>query len=180
MRFQGFFNIKNMQNPNCGRWKTISFVDPVLGSLVYQVLEGITLAYDLHFGTIARWKGIVKKKYFLGQIKSFGYHWGVQSKKNSFRPSIWPYKFMNQKPAENSKLLESYFSQIGIDRWPPISTWINPPSLGSNGLHCVEWPGEHEKCLFNLHLEVLGDIQSSIETFTTAKCFSLQSTKHYS
>jgi hypothetical protein len=34
-------------------------------------------------------------------------------------------------------------------------TWINPPSLGSNVLHCVEWPGEQEKCLFNLHLDEL-------------------------
>jgi hypothetical protein len=67
MRSQGLFNIKNMQNPNFGRGKAIRFVDPILGSFVYQLLEGIALA-------LARWKGIVKKKYFLGQIKSFGYH----------------------------------------------------------------------------------------------------------
>ena len=25
----------------------------------------------------------------------------------------------------------------GIGGWPPISTWIIPPPLGSNGPHCV-------------------------------------------
>ena len=34
-------------------------MDPVLGSLVYQLPEGVTLAYDLHLGcTITHRKGI--------------------------------------------------------------------------------------------------------------------------
>ena len=39
--------------------------------------------------------------------------------------------------------------------WPLISTWINRPSLGINGLHCVEFPREREKRLLNLHLDEL-------------------------
>ena len=27
----------------------------------------------------------------------------------------------------------------GISGWPLISTWIIPPSLGSNGLHCIKF-----------------------------------------
>jgi hypothetical protein len=37
-------------------------VDPILGSLVYQLPGGVTLAYDIRLGhTIARWKGIVNE-----------------------------------------------------------------------------------------------------------------------
>jgi hypothetical protein len=45
------------------------------------------------------------------------------------------------KTAKNSKLpklSENYFEPVGKGGWPLISIWINPPSLGSNGLHCVE------------------------------------------
>ena len=28
--------------------------------------------------------------------------------------------------------------EFGTSGWPPISTWISPSPLGSNGLHCVE------------------------------------------
>ena len=38
----------------------------------------------------------------------------------------------------------------GLGRWPPISTWIIPPPLGSNGPHCVELPHEMRKLLLNL------------------------------
>jgi hypothetical protein len=75
--------------------------------------------------------------------------------KTSFRPSKWPHKFRNQKTAKNSKLPKDYFEPVGIGGWPLISTWINPPSLGSNGIHCVEFPGEREKRLLNLHLDEL-------------------------
>jgi hypothetical protein len=47
------------------------------------------------------------------------------------------------KTAKNSKLpkmSESCFEPVGKGGWPPISIWINPPSLGSNGLHCIEVP----------------------------------------
>ena len=38
----------------------------------------------------------------------------------------------------------------GLGRWPPISTWIIPPPLGSNGPHCVELLHEMRKLLLNL------------------------------
>jgi hypothetical protein len=62
------------------------------------------------------------------------------------------------KTAKNSKLPklpENCFEPVGKGGWPPISTWINPPSLGRNGLHCVECPREREKSLLNLHLDEL-------------------------
>jgi hypothetical protein len=62
------------------------------------------------------------------------------------------------KTAKNSKLpklSENCFESVGKGGWPLISTWINPPSLGRNGLHCVEYPGEREKHLLNLHLDEL-------------------------
>ena len=71
-------------------------------------------------------------------------------KKTFFNPSKWPRKFKNRKTAKNSKLSENCFEPIGISEWPPISTWINPPSLGSNGLHWVEFPHQMRKFLLNL------------------------------
>ena len=38
----------------------------------------------------------------------------------------------------------------GINGWPPISTWIIPPPLGSNGPHCIEFLHEMGKLLLNL------------------------------
>ena len=38
----------------------------------------------------------------------------------------------------------------GIGGWSPISTWIIPPPLGSNGPHCVEFLHERRKLLLNL------------------------------
>jgi hypothetical protein len=57
------------------------------------------------------------------------------------------------KTAKNSKLpklSENYFDLVGKGGWPLISIWINPPSLGSNGLHCVEVPHYMRKFLLNL------------------------------
>jgi hypothetical protein len=57
------------------------------------------------------------------------------------------------KTAKNSKLpklSENCFEPVGKGGWPPISIWINPPSLGSNGLHCVEVPHQMRKFLLNL------------------------------
>ena len=66
---KGIFMINKIQNPNPKRWKTNSFVDPVLGSLVYQLHKGVTLEYDLRLERmIARWKGIVKDIHFGGSI----------------------------------------------------------------------------------------------------------------
>jgi hypothetical protein len=44
-------------------------VDPILGSLVYQLPKGVTLAYNLHLGhMIAHWKGIDEQIHFTGSI----------------------------------------------------------------------------------------------------------------
>jgi hypothetical protein len=57
------------------------------------------------------------------------------------------------KTAKNSKLpklSENCFELVGKGGWPSISIWINPPSLGRNGLHCVEVPHQMRKFLLNL------------------------------
>jgi hypothetical protein len=59
-------------------------------------------------------------------------------KNPSFRPSKWPQKLKTAKNSKLSKLPKNYFEIVGKGGWTPISTCINPPSLGSNGLHCVE------------------------------------------
>jgi hypothetical protein len=102
--------------------KSQQFCGPVLGSLVYQLPGGVTLAYDLHLGCmIARWKGIIEEIHFGGSIKSL---WlaiieVLDPKKTSFRPSKWPRKFRNRKTAKNSKLPEDCFEPVGIGGWPP-------------------------------------------------------------
>jgi hypothetical protein len=71
-------------------------------------------------------------------------------KKPSFRSSKWSRKL---KPAKNSKLPklpENCFEPVGKGGWPPISTWINIPSLGSNVPHCIESLHEMRKLLLNL------------------------------
>jgi hypothetical protein len=101
---------------------------------------------------IARWKGIVKEIHFGGLIMPSNIIENINLEKPSFRPSKWPQKL---KPAKNSKLPklpENSFEPVGKGGWPPISTWINPTSLGRNGHHCVEFPGEREKRLLDLHL----------------------------
>jgi hypothetical protein len=81
--------------------------------------------------------------------------------KPSFGPSKWPWKLKTPKNSKLPKLPENCFDPVGKGGWPPISTWINPLSLGINGIHCVEFPGETEKCLLNLHL---GDLFALLET----------------
>jgi hypothetical protein len=69
------------------------------------------------------------------------------------------------KTAKNTKLpklLENCFEPVGEAGWPHISTWINPPSLGSNGLCCIECPGERKKHLLNHNLcELLALVETS-------------------
>jgi hypothetical protein len=48
------------------------------------------------------------------------------------------------------KLSKNCFEPVGKGGWPLISIWINPPSLGSNFLHCVEVPHQMRKFLLNL------------------------------
>ena len=85
----------------------------------------------------------------------------------SFRPSKWPRKLKPAKNSKLSKLLESCFELVGKGGWPLISTWINPPSLGRNGLHCVEFPGERGKRLLNLNL---GDLLALLEKWRCLAC----------
>ena len=55
-------------------------MDPVLGSLVYQLLGGVALACDLHLGNmIARWKGNNEDIHFGGSIKAINYYLGARS-----------------------------------------------------------------------------------------------------
>ena len=79
----------------------------------------------------------------------------LDPEKPSFRPSKWPQKLKTAKNSKLPKFPENYFESVGKGGWPPISTWINPTLLGSNVLYCVEFPGEREKRLLNLHLDEL-------------------------
>ena len=74
--------------------------------------------------------------------------------KPSFFPLKWPRKLKIAKNSKLPKLPETFFEPVEKGGWPPISTWINPPS-GSNGIHCVEFPGEREKHFLNLYLNEL-------------------------
>jgi hypothetical protein len=90
---------------------------------------------------IACWKGIVEEIHFVGLIMTLDILEKPHPEKPSFKPSKWPKKF---KIAKNSKLPElpkNYFEPFGKGGWPSISTWINYPSLGSNGLLYVEFLG---------------------------------------
>ena len=94
-----------------------------MGSLVYQLLEGITLADDLCLGRmITRWKGIIEDIHFGGSIMPLAIIEILNLEKPSFGPSKWPQKL---KPAKNSKLPklpESRFDPFGKVGWPLIST----------------------------------------------------------
>ena len=54
------------------------------------------------------------------------------------------------KTSKLPKLLENYFETVGKGGWTPISIWINTPSLGINGIHCVDFPLQIRKFLLNL------------------------------
>jgi hypothetical protein len=57
------------------------------------------------------------------------------------------------KTAKNSKLPKlprNCFEPIGKGGWPPIYNWINTPSLGINGIHCIKFPHQMRKFLLNL------------------------------
>jgi hypothetical protein len=122
-------------------------VDPVLGSLVYQLPGGVTLAYDLRLGrTIARWKGIIEEIHFGVSIREPSTIIEKLDPKNlHLGPQNGPEKLKTAKNSKLPKLPENCFEPVGKGGWPPISTWINPPSLGRNGIHCIEFPGEREK-----------------------------------
>jgi hypothetical protein len=151
-----------MKQKSCG---------PRLGKLVHQLPGVVTFAYDLRFRRmIARWKGIVKEIHFRGSIMPLPIFENLDFKKHSFRPSKWPRKLKLAKNNKLPKLPENCFEPVGKGGWPPISTWINPPSLGSNGIHCVEFLGEREKHLMDLHL---GELLVLVETSRCLVCGSL-------
>jgi hypothetical protein len=77
----------------------------------------------------------------------------LNPKKSSFRPSKWPRKLKIAKNSKLPKFPENCFDRVGKGGWPPISTWINPPFLGRNGIHCVEFPHQMRKFLLNLALD---------------------------
>jgi hypothetical protein len=123
---------------------------PRLGKLVHQLPEVVTFAYDLCFRRmIASLERYLSRRFILGAQSclwlSLRYIEKLDPEKPSFRPSKWPRKLKTAKNSKLPKLPENFFELVGKGGWPPISTWINPPSLGRNGLHCVEFPGEREK-----------------------------------
>jgi hypothetical protein len=100
-------------------------VDPVLGSLVYQLLEGVNLAYDFCLGlTIARWKGIVEEIHLGGSIMPSTIIEKLDPEKPSFRPSKWPRKLKLLKIVNYQncqKIVLSELEKVGGHRYPPGS-----------------------------------------------------------
>jgi hypothetical protein len=142
---------------------------PRLGKLVHQLPGVVTFAYDLRFRRmIARWKDLSEDYNIFDKMEFCNI-----PQKTSFRASKRLQKFRTRKTAKNSKLpkmSECCFEPVGKGGWPPISIWINPPSLGSNGLHCVEFPGERAERLMDLHL---GEPLVLLETSRCLVCGSL-------
>jgi hypothetical protein len=122
---------------------------------------------------IAHWKGIVEEIHFGGSIMSLAINENLNLEKPSFGPLKWPQKLKPSKNSKFPKLAENCFEPVDKGGWPPISTWINPPSLGSNGLHCVEFLGEMEKPLLDLHL---GELLVLLETSRCSVCGSMSRT----
>jgi hypothetical protein len=122
---------------------------PRLGKSVHQPPGVVTFAYDLRFRhMIVHWKDLSEEYNSCTKFCNCNI-----PQKTSFRASKWLRKFRTRKTAKNSKLPklpESCFEPYGKCGWPPISTWINPPLLGSNGLHCIEFPHQMRKFLLNL------------------------------
>ena len=58
------------------------------------------------------------------------------------------------------KIIQMSQLEYRIGGWPPISTWINPPPLGRNGIHCVECSGKRGKSFLNLKL---GELRALLE-----------------
>jgi hypothetical protein len=147
---------------------------PRLGKLVHQLPGVVMFAYALRFRRmIAHWKCIIKEIHFGGSIMPSAIIENLDLEKPSFGPSKWPRKLKTVKNSKLLKLPENCFEPVGKGGWPPISTWINPPSLGSNGFHYVEFPREREKRLLNLHL---GELLALLETSRCSVCGSLSRT----
>jgi hypothetical protein len=121
---------------------------PRLGKLVHQLPRVVTFAYDLCFRhMIAHWKGITERRIISSwpRLVLQSVTWAPNPKKTSFRASKQPQKFGTQKTVEKLPRWKTIFRASGIGGWPPISTCINPPSLGRNGLHCIDFPHQDEE-----------------------------------
>jgi hypothetical protein len=128
---------------------------PRLVKLVHQLPRVVTFAYDLRFRRLIDcWKGIVEDINFWFSIMPFSTIKNPDLENPSFGPLKWSRKLKTAKNSKFPKLLENYFEPFENGGWPLISTWINPPSLGINVLHCVDFSREREKRLLNLHLGV--------------------------
>jgi hypothetical protein len=71
----------------------------------------------------------------------------LNTEKPSCRPSKWPQKLKIAKNSKLQKLPENCFEPDEKGGCPLISTWINIPSLGINGIHYVDFMGERGKRL---------------------------------
>ena len=116
---------------------------PRLGKLVHQLPGVVTFACDLHFRHMTACC-IIEEIHFGGSIMPLTIIENLYLEKHSFRPSKWPRKLKLAKNSKFPKLPENCFEPVEKGGWPPISTWINPPSLGRNSLHCIEFSGERE------------------------------------
>jgi hypothetical protein len=96
--------------------------------LVHQLPGVVTFAYDLLFRrVIAPWKDLSEDYIIFDKMKFCNI-----PQKTSFRASKRLQNFRTRKTAKNSKLpkmSECCFEPVGKGGWPPISIWINPPSL---------------------------------------------------
>ena len=132
---------------------------PRLGKLVHQLPGVVTLAYDLRLThMIARWKDLSedydgKDDFFL---KNRGVrfpkkcHLGPQNGSGSSGPEKL-LKIVNCAIIKETENVErnNGGGLGGLGRWQPISTWIIPPPLGSNGPHCVEFLSEMRELLLS-------------------------------
>jgi hypothetical protein len=83
-------------------------------------------------------------------------------KKYCLGPQNDPKSLGPKKLPKNCQGRKLFFEPVGLAGWPPISTRINPPSLGSNGIHCVEFLGDRGKCLLNLNLAKLFSLMEKL------------------
>ena len=115
------------------------FYLPRNGKLVTQLPGGITFAYNLRLGHLRdRWKGPAEE--YIDKLKEQKIFSPKQCpKKCRLGPQIGPGILGPEKLPKNCQSEIIVLSQWN-GGWPPISTWINPPPLGGNGLHCIECP----------------------------------------
>jgi hypothetical protein len=71
------------------------------------------------------------------------------------------------KKRDELKNIKMSLLEFGIGGWPPISSWISPPPLGSNGINCVEFLGKRGKHLMNLNLR---DLRALLENLQCLVC----------